>query len=319
MDISGLDRATGRLVIQIRIDEITEALEGVQLEDNGTAAYRVIRRTLQDQISIIYGQVCCSPTVSRILRESAIISHDAECIEILTHQQDTDNESDNGDEARRTPSRSSSDTSANNSDDESVVAEEASPTPELIEVPVSEPESEPQPEATADCGACGDTKPEKDTIKLECSHVYCKDCIVDLFRFAVHKDTSLFPPRCCKTTIPLDTNENGVKGCSILLPEEILTEVNRKKAEQEKAQQTPCSGADCDHVIPKGNISGGVATCDLCDTKTCTVCEHEAHQGLCAEDDDTKILMATAGKVMWQQCTKCKNLVELDTGCFHIM
>jgi len=98
-----------------------------------------------------------------------------------------------------------------------------------------------------------------------------------------------------------------------------LIEVNEKKAEQEKAQETPCSGANCDHVVPKGNISGGVATCDLCDTKTCTVCEDEAHKGLCAEDDDTKILMATAGKVMWQQCTKCKNLVELDTGCFHIM
>ncbi|KAI4628792.1 hypothetical protein J4E83_003345 [Alternaria metachromatica] len=286
MDITGLDRATGRLVIQIRLDEITEALEGVQLDDNGTASYRAIRHTLQDQLSIIYGQ-------------------------------DTDNESDNGDEARRTPSRSSSDTSANNSDDEGVVAEEASPTPELIEVPESEPELE--PEATADCGACGDTKPEKDTIKLECSHVYCKDCIVDLFRFAVHKDTSLFPPRCCKATIPLDTNENGVKGCSVLLPAELLTEVNEKKAEQEKAQETPCSGADCDHVIPKENISGGVATCNICDTETCTVCEHEAHKGLCAEDDDTKILMATAGKVMWQQCTKCKNLVELDTGCFHIM
>ncbi|KAI4960351.1 hypothetical protein J4E86_001973 [Alternaria arbusti] len=292
MDITGLDRATGRLVIQIRLDEIAEALEGVQLDDNGTASYRAIRHTLQDQLSIIYGQ-------------------------------DTDDESDNGDEARRTPSRSSSDTSANNSDDEGVVAEEASPTPELIEAPESEPESESEPElvpeATADCGACGDTKPEKDTIKLECSHVYCKDCIVDLFRFAVHKDTSLFPPQCCKATIPLDTNENGVKGCSVLLPEELLIEVNEKKAEQEKAQETPCSGANCDHVVPKGNISGGVAICDLCDTKTCTVCEDEAHKGLCAEDDDTKILMATAGKVMWQQCTKCKNLVELDTGCFHIM
>jgi len=319
MDITGLDRATGRLVIQIRLDEIAEALEGVQLDDNGTASYRAIRHRLQDQLSIIYGQVCYSPTISRILRESATISHCVECIKILTYQQDTDDESDNGGEARRTPSRSSSDTSANNSDDESVVAEKASPTPELIEVPESESEPELEPEATADCSACGDTQPEKDTIKLECSHVYCKDCIVDLFRFAVHKDTSLFPPRCCKATIPLDTNENGVKGCSVLMPGELLTEVNDKKAEQEKAQETPCSGANCDHVIPEKNISGGVATCDLCDTETCTICKHEAHRGLCAEDDDTKILMATAGKVMWQQCTKCKNLVELDTGCFHIM
>lgn len=73
MDITGLDRATGRLVIQIRLDEITEALEGVQLDDNGTASYRAIRHTLQDQLSIIYGQVCYSPTTDRILREPAII------------------------------------------------------------------------------------------------------------------------------------------------------------------------------------------------------------------------------------------------------
>ena len=98
-----------------------------------------------------------------------------------------------------------------------------------------------------------------------------------------------------------------------------VNEVDKEKTEQEKAQETLCSGTACDHVVSKENISGGVATCDLCDTKTCTTCERKAHKGLCSEDDDTKILTATAGKVMWQQCTICKNLVELDTGYFHIM
>jgi hypothetical protein len=37
-DITALDRATGRLIIRIRLEDITEALEGVQLDDNGAAS-----------------------------------------------------------------------------------------------------------------------------------------------------------------------------------------------------------------------------------------------------------------------------------------
>ena len=66
-------------------------------------------------------------------------------------------------------------------------------------------------------------------------------------------------------------------------------------------------------------IKGTIAECSRCHTATCTTCKNKAHEGLCSEDYDTKILMTTAEKIKWQRCSQCKDMVELDHGCFHIM
>jgi hypothetical protein len=57
MDITTLDRATGRLVVELRLEEITEALANVELDEDSTASYRSIRLTLQDQLAIVYDDV----------------------------------------------------------------------------------------------------------------------------------------------------------------------------------------------------------------------------------------------------------------------
>ena len=172
-----------------------------------------------------------------------------------------------------------------------------------------EPEPDRDPKMTATCCACAETKPETVTVRLPCAHIYCHDCIIELFDFAVHKDASLFPPRCCK--IPISENMYS------FLPAKLLEEVHTKKATQDYEHSTFCSG--CWAFIPDDMIEHSVATCSKCQTKTCTTCGDKAHEGLCSEDDDTKLLMATVAKVSWQRCSRCKNMVELSHGCLHIM
>jgi len=162
---------------------------------------------------------------------------------------------------------------------------------------------------TATCCAYAETKPGSVTVRFPCAHVYCHDCIIELFDFAVHKDASLFPPRCCK--IPISDNIYS------FLPAKLLEEVHAKKAIQDYEHSTFCSG--CWALIPDDMIEHSVATCSKCQTKTCTTCGDKAHEGLCSEDDDTKLLMATVEKVSWQRCSRCKNMVELSHGCLHIM
>jgi len=53
MDISTLDRATARLVAQLRLDEIIEVLQRTELETDMTSSYRILRHALQHQLEII--------------------------------------------------------------------------------------------------------------------------------------------------------------------------------------------------------------------------------------------------------------------------
>lgn len=53
MDITTLDRVTGRLVVELRLEDITEALQSLELDEETTASYRALRHTLQDQLAIV--------------------------------------------------------------------------------------------------------------------------------------------------------------------------------------------------------------------------------------------------------------------------
>ncbi|CAE7012876.1 hypothetical protein P3342_003682 [Pyrenophora teres f. teres] len=282
MDITDLDRATGRLIVQVRLDEIVEALRHVELETDTTSSYRILRLALEHQLEII---------------DEEGNDHD-----------DPGNQED-------TPLEKNSDTGSgddipNEEPAAAIVVEEEEEEEEEREVPVEEiPEPGPEPETTATCRACGDTKLEKATVQLSCTHVYCHECVIDLFSFSLHKDASLFPPRCCN--VPISEH------LYTFLPEKLLDEVNTEKTIFDSKQTTFCS--TCWAFVPDDMIQGSVATCGKCQTKTCSTCKNDAHEGLCPEDDTTKLLIATAKKVKWRQCSSCKNMVELSHGCAHIM
>jgi E3 ubiquitin-protein ligase RNF144 len=163
------------------------------------------------------------------------------------------------------------------------------------------------------CCACMEVVASKDTLTLACqpeAHTYCRPCLVGLFTSAL-VDTTLFPPRCCKVPIPLDT-------CRAMLPKELIKDFDLKIEELATPNPTYCSKAECAKFIRAKEVKAETGTCVYCKEKTCTRCKCAAHKGLCPADLHVQLLMDFANRSRWQQCTKCKNMVELATGCFHM-
>jgi hypothetical protein len=98
----------------------------------------------------------------------------------------------------------------------------------------SEPEPEPEPKVV--CCACSDLHLTKNTTELECKphpHIYCHECMEQLFYVSAHKDSALFPPRCCQKAISFDI-------CRSFIPENLMTEVEAKQEECDAKNATFC-------------------------------------------------------------------------------
>lgn len=169
-------------------------------------------------------------------------------------------------------------------------------------------------EAFTKCVACMEVVPNKDTLTLACqpkAHAYCRLCLKKLFTSAIHEST-LFPPRCCKVPIPIEI-------CRLLLPKELIKAFDIKTEELATPNPTYCSNVDCAKFITAIHIKADVGDCVFCGHQTCAKCKCAKHEGLCPKDPHVKLLMDVAKRSKWQQCTKCKNMVELAHGCFHMM
>jgi E3 ubiquitin-protein ligase RNF144 len=163
------------------------------------------------------------------------------------------------------------------------------------------------------CCACMEVVSSKNTLTLECKpevHTYCRVCLIDLFTSALD-NTSLFPPRCCRLPIPLDT-------CRAILPKELVKSFDIKVEELATPNPTYCSNAECSKFLRSKDIKAEVGTCVFCKHKTCLRCKGSDHEGLCPSDPHVQLLMDVARRSRWQQCTKCNNMVELEQGCFHM-
>jgi len=161
-----------------------------------------------------------------------------------------------------------------------------------------------------ECAICFDGS--EDTITLECAHDYCIDCTKTLFEDSL-KDTSLFPPRCCKTEINLDR----VQG---LFTQEFLDAFALKKLEVSTLNPTYCIVPTCAQFIRPEYIEGDIATCTVCDVKICTQCKGEAHPDTpyCPQDEAVQQLLQLSREQRWQQCFHCKQMIDLSFGCNHI-
>ncbi|KAL4779388.1 hypothetical protein BJX76DRAFT_351848 [Aspergillus varians] len=163
-------------------------------------------------------------------------------------------------------------------------------------------------EVQSECVACNDIKPASDMVLTQCSHLYCKDCMIHLVKDAL-ADQSLFPPRCCRMPIPPSSLRRH-------LGAELFRSFEEKEIEDNDPYRTYCSNSQCARYIRPPQVDGYVGTCHSCQTKTCTLCKRPIHESLCLNEDDE--VMKLAKESGWQQCPQCRYLVELNTGCNHI-
>jgi hypothetical protein len=160
------------------------------------------------------------------------------------------------------------------------------------------------------CEACREDKKFFDVARVPCRHEYCRHCLEDLFETSL-TDESLFPPRCCRQSIP-------VGSVRLFLRSTLIHAYEKKKVEFETPNRTYCSSPPCSAFIPVENIRDEVARCLECGTTTCTSCRATAHEGDCPNDLALQQVLEAAAENGWQRCYSCWRLVELDHGCNHI-
>jgi E3 ubiquitin-protein ligase RNF144 len=167
--------------------------------------------------------------------------------------------------------------------------------------------------ALTKCCACMEIVSSKNTLTLACkpeAHTYCRSCLIELFTSALG-NTSLFPPRCCRVPVSLET-------CCIILLKELINNFDLKADELATLNPTYCSNADCSKFIRPIDIKADLGSCVFCKDKTCFRCKGPEHNGLSPSDPHVQLLMDVARRSRWQQCTRCRNMVELEQGCFHM-
>ncbi|KAF5973854.1 putative arylsulfatase [Fusarium bulbicola] len=155
-----------------------------------------------------------------------------------------------------------------------------------------------------------DQFPKDEVYEAPCSHAMCQPCLVRSIRTAM-KDESIFPPKCCGQAIPVNATNVFITG-------ELLAEFEAKREEFETTKRTYCSDQTCSAFIPTRLIEDGIARCTRCEKKTCLNCLSEAHDGTCTDDPESQRVIRLAEEKGWRRCEQCKNMVELDHGCFHI-
>ncbi|PYH92715.1 putative E3 ubiquitin ligase [Aspergillus ellipticus CBS 707.79] len=167
-------------------------------------------------------------------------------------------------------------------------------------------------EIKLECAACMDSAPPCDILKAPCSHLYCRKCVTKLVESSLidEIDESLFPPRCCRTSIFLSSVRT-------FLGPEIGRQLEEKSIEREDPYRTYCSSTACAKYIMPFHVQGYIGTCRICQCQTCTLCKRQAHPGAECVDDYGEVLNI-AKEQGWQRCARCRNIVELGIGCNHI-
>lgn len=162
----------------------------------------------------------------------------------------------------------------------------------------------------ATCISCTEKKSYFEVLPVPCGHLYCRQCIHELFETSF-TDNTLFPPRCCRQNIlPTDID--------IFMRRELSEKFDEKEIEFNTTDKTYCANKTCTAFILPSTIANEIAHCQKCDTKTCLHCKNEEHDGECPEDSSLQVTLELAKEQGWRRCPRCQTMVELRTGCWHI-
>lgn len=161
------------------------------------------------------------------------------------------------------------------------------------------------------CISCQDRFSVTKLSHCPCSHLYCHDCLRNLFE-ACLTDESLFPARCCGQRIPVDDHRP-------VLGSKLVGQFRAKEVEFSTLNRTYCHQPTCSTFVPVEFIKNDVATCPQCYYRTCIMCKGAEHRGdECGQDTATQIILHLAAENGWQRCFSCRRVVELEHGCNHM-
>jgi hypothetical protein len=141
--------------------------------------------------------------------------------------------------------------------------------------------------------------------------------VVDLFRAAT-TDESLFPPRCCRISIPFSAVRQH-------LTNELLNLFIEKEKEFKTPKRVYCANPSCSRFL--GPLCDGwwfrstlSCTAPGCSTRTCNMCRSKVtgYGHSCKVDDKDQDVIALSRASGWSRCPGCDQLIELSVGCYHM-
>ena len=166
--------------------------------------------------------------------------------------------------------------------------------------------------AQTHCDSCLEDYAKESVLRTHCGHGFCVDCLTELFTSSM-TDVTLFPPRCCRQVIPLEEAEPFI-GSNVAI------KWQARKVEFETPDKIYCATATCAAFLTPDQIVDGVGTCNSCLASTCVTCKNKDHPGEdCPEDQGIQAILELACENGWQRCSACRSMIELNTGCNHIL
>ncbi|KAE8356065.1 hypothetical protein BDV28DRAFT_154931 [Aspergillus coremiiformis] len=160
------------------------------------------------------------------------------------------------------------------------------------------------------CCTCCDSFQSSEIVQLGCDDCYCTECLRSFFMRAT-KDETLFPPKCCRQSIPLSL-------IATQMTTEEISVFKSAEVEFSTANRVYCSNIQCGRFIPPSRVTADKADCSHCGSSTCAMCKNTFHRDDCAEDTALQATLDLATREGWQRCFACRAMVELRVGCYHM-
>ncbi|KAH7104024.1 hypothetical protein BKA62DRAFT_35058 [Auriculariales sp. MPI-PUGE-AT-0066] len=163
-----------------------------------------------------------------------------------------------------------------------------------------------------ECVACTSRiRPGARSLRAPCDHVYDAACIEDLFKTSL-TDETLFPPRCCKQEISLESVRH-------LISATLRFRFESKSLELRTLRRVYCSRPTCSRFLGAQTDNPANLICPQCFTATCSACNAIHAAGMtCAQNADGLAVAEVAAANGWQRCPGCRRMIELDMGCYHM-
>eukprot|EP01105_Mastigella_eilhardi_P008498 TRINITY_DN205_c0_g1_i2.p1 TRINITY_DN205_c0_g1~~TRINITY_DN205_c0_g1_i2.p1 ORF type:complete len:628 (+),score=189.68 TRINITY_DN205_c0_g1_i2:87-1886(+) len=176
------------------------------------------------------------------------------------------------------------------------------------------------------CQLCLEDLPLSAFSALRCSHMYCAQCLQEYFRGCIssRKLPIICPDPDCKQEVALD---DIAQLCPHDLVERMHGSLLELAIESHPESFSCCPTPDCGYVFIWEPGDPVDFLCPKCGKRYCLQCKSDYHEGVSCEmnrkmkkgennDDDLFADFVKGSK--FKQCRKCKNWVELATGCNHV-
>src|ERR1700722_91316 len=166
---------------------------------------------------------------------------------------------------------------------------------------------------TVECSACTESMRILSTIRAPCGPHYCRPCLEDLVSAAT-RDESLFPVRCCRQEIPVDSLAQYVS-------QTLIQNFRTKTIEfgTPAGDRIYCPTPTCSLFLGPAIPGSTSVFCDRCLVSVCVACKDYTHPRRPCEENMSAIKVKDlAQQEGWQTCPGCGAIVDLTYGCYHI-